>query len=106
MTITRFFFIFLALIKIQVNVNDEELFAPKEIFTPEKEQTICLAASSVSINLYVDGTAIDTRNPLGPVGLEEGGKIQIGKDPECNKRCERSRGALMATIEDYTIWHR
>jgi len=43
--------------------------------------------------------------PVGSVALEGGGKIQIGKDPLCNKRCERSRGALMATIEDYTIWH-
>lgn len=96
---------------LKVVVNDEQLFAPNDIFMPDitgnsAEQKVCLTASDDLINLYVDGVSIDTRNPSGSVGLEAGGKIQIGKDPECNKRCERERGALAAIIEDYTIWNR
>ena len=90
---------------LQVIVNNERLHVPNDAFDPEKNQKVCLTASDELINLYIDGVAIDTINPMGSVGLEAGGKIQIGKDPECNKRCERERGALMATIEDYTIWH-
>lgn len=90
---------------LEVIVNNEQLFAPNDVFSPEKDQKLCLTASKDLINLYVDGVSVDTLNPHGSVALEGGGKIQIGKDSECNKRCERDRGALLATIEDYTIWH-
>lgn len=85
-------------------VNDEKLFAAHDAFSSDLNQKVCLTASDAVINLYIDGEAVFTVNPSDSVALLGGGKVQIGNDPACDKRCERTRGVLAATIEDFTIW--
>ena len=80
------------------------MYAPSETFVQGESQRICLTVSSKIINFYVNGRSIASASPSGDVGIVGGGKVQIGRDPECSRKCEREIGQLDATVEDYTIW--
>ena len=80
------------------------MFAPSETFVQGEEQKICLVVTEKLISFYVNGRSIASHSPSGSVVLNGGGKIQIGRDPECSRRCEREIGQLDATVDDYTIW--
>lgn len=75
-----------------------------ETFVQGEPQKMCLTATNDVITFYVNGQPIASQAPVGSVALVGGGKVQIGRDPECNRRCEREIGNLDATVEDYTIW--
>jgi hypothetical protein len=89
---------------LAIQVNNEFLYAPSETFVQGESQRICLTVSSEIINFYVNGRSIASASPAGDVGIVGGGKVQIGRDPECSRKCEREIGQLDATVEDYTIW--
>ena len=75
-----------------------------ETFVQGEPQKMCLTATNDVITFYVNGQPIASQAPVGSVALVGGGKVQIGRDPECSRRCEREIGNLDATVEDYTIW--
>ena len=88
----------------KVQINDELMYVRAETFVQGEPQKMCLTATSSVITFYVNGQPIASQAPIGSVALNGGGKVQIGRDPECNRRCEREIGNLDATVEDYTIW--
>lgn len=89
---------------LRIQINEELMFAPSETFVQGEEQKICLVVTEKLISFYVNGRSIASHSPSGSVALNGGGKIQIGRDPECSRRCEREIGQLDATVDDYTIW--
>lgn len=89
---------------LAIKINDELMHVRAETFVQGEPQKMCLTASNDVITFYVNGRPIASQAPVGSVALVGGGKVQIGRDPECSRRCEREIGNLDATVEDYTIW--